>query len=110
MRPKQLLAIVCKYYGLGNVKQLAETARPDLWRYAVLEEARQVSCWMLQRHCDLSEEQLLIVLKRLKWSNVFIRAEAFKATRKLDEGCFPLRLAVQNIEQIMLSTFASLKL
>ena len=110
MTPRKLLALVCRYYGLGNLKQLAETARLDLWRYAVLDEARQVACWLLQRHCDLSEEDLQTVLKRLKWSNVFISAEAFKATRKLDEGCYSLRLAVQNIEQVMLSTFASPKL
>ena len=61
-----------------------------------------MACWLLQRHCPLAVEDLQIALKGLKWSNIFIRAEAFKATRKLDEGCYSLRLAVQNVERMVL--------
>ena len=109
MRPKQLLAIVCKYYGLGNVKQLAETARPDLWRYAVLEEARQVSCWMLQRHCDLSLEELQVALKQLQWNSLAIRVAVAQANRKLAQGDFAFRFAVENIEQMVLATLIGKK-
>ena len=108
--PNKLLALVCKYYGLKRIKQLAESARPDLWRYpTVLEEAQQIACWILQRHCDLSVEELQAALKQLKWNGVFIRVAAKQAKRKLAEGDFTFRLAVENIEQMILATFIGKK-
>ncbi len=110
MKPKQLLAIVCKYYGLKSVKQLAATARPDLWRHpAILEEGQRIACWLLKRHCDLSLEELQVALKQLKWNGVFIRLAADQAKRKLAEGDFALRLAVENIEQMVLAAFIGKK-
>ena len=100
--PKNLLAIVCQYYGVGDIKQLAGSARPDLWRYPVLEEARRVACWMLQRHCDLSVEELQAALKQLQWSGVSIRVGAEQAKRKLSEGDFAFRLGVQGVEQLLI--------
>ena len=106
MTPRQLLAIVAKYYGLKKIKQLAGPARPDLWRYpAVLEETRQIACWILQRHCDLSVEELQAALRQLEWKSVFIRVAAKQAKRKLAEGDFTFQLAVENIEQLMLGEF-----
>jgi len=100
--PKNLLAIVCDYYGIGDVKHLAGSARPDLWRYPVREEARRVACWMLQRHCDLSVEELQAALKQLQWSDVSIRVSAEQAKRKLASGDFAFRLGVQGIEQLLM--------
>ena len=103
--PHKLLTIVCKYYGMKNVKSLATPARPpDFWRYpAILEEAQEISCWILQRHSGLALEELQVSLKRLKWDGVFIRAAAERAKRKLAEGDFVFRLAVENIEQMLLA-------
>ena len=104
--PHKLLTIVCTYYGLKSVKQLAATARPDLWRHpAVLEEARQIACWLLQRHCDRSLVELQVALTRLKWNGVFIRSAVEQAKRKLAERDFAFRLAVENIAQMVLATF-----
>lgn len=101
--PKKLLALVCGYYGL---KSLATPARPDLWRYpAVLEEAQRIACWLLRRHCDLSLDDLQVAVKQLKWNGVFIRSAVEQAKRKLAEGDFAFRLAVENIEQMVLATF-----
>ena len=108
--PNKLLALVCRYYGLKSIKQLAGPARPDLWRYpAVLEEARQVACWILRRQCDLSLEELQVALKQLKWNGAFLRLAAEQAQRKLAEGDFALRLAVENIEQMVLATLIGKK-
>ena len=105
MKPKQLLAIVCKYYGLKGVKKLAATARPDLWRHpAILEEAQRIACWLLKRHCNLSLDDLQVAVEQLKWNGVFIRSAAEQAKRKLAEGDFAFRLAVENIEQMILAT------
>ncbi len=104
--PHKLLTIVCTYYGLKSVKQLAATARPDLWRYpAILEEAQRIVCWLLKRHCDLALEELQVALKQLKWNGAFIRLAAEQAKRKLAQGDFVFRLAVENIEQMVLATF-----
>ena len=100
--PKKLLGLVCEYYGLPNAKHIAGSVRPDLWRYTVLTEARRVACWILQRHCPLAVEDLQVALQGLNWSGVFIRAEAFKATRKLNEGDFAFRLGVQGVEQLLM--------
>ena len=103
MTPKELLVLVCRYYGLGNVKQLAETARPDLWRYPVLQEARELAGFLLRRHCDLSEEELQAALKKqLQWSGVSMRLAAEQAIRKLASGDFVFKLAVQGIEQLLI--------
>ena len=108
--PHKLLTIVCTYYGLKGVKQLAATARPDLWRHpAILEEGQRIACWLLKRHCDLSLEELQVALKQLKWNGVFIRLAADQAKRKLAEGDFALRLAVENIEQMVLAAFIGKK-
>ena len=102
MAPKAMLALVCRYYGIGDIRQLAGPARLGLWRYPVLEEARRVACWMLQRHCDLSVEELQAALKQLQWSGVSIRVGAEQAKRKLSEGDFAFRLGVQGVEQLLL--------
>ena len=108
--PNKLLTIVCTYYGLKSVKKLATPARPDLWRHpAVFEEARQVACWILRRQCDLSLEELQVALKQLKWNGAFLRLAAEQAQRKLAEGDFALRLAVENIEQLLLATLIGKK-
>lgn len=108
--PNKLLALVCRYYGLKSIKQLAGPARPDFWRYpTVLEEAQQIACWILQRHCDLSVEELQAALKQLEWKSVFIRVAAKQAKRKLAEGDFTFRLAVENIEQMILAKFIGKK-
>ena len=110
MKPKQLLAIVCKYYGLKSVKKLATPARPDLWRHpAILEEAQRIACWLLKRHCDLSLEELQVALKQLQWNGVAIRVAVAQAQRKLAEGNFAFCLAVENIEQMVLATFIGKK-
>jgi len=108
MKPKQLLAIVCKYYGLKSVKELAGSAR-SAWRYDILEEARQVACWMMQRHCDLSLEELQVALKQLQWNGVAIRVAVAQAQRKLSQGNFAFRLAFENIEQMVLATLIGKK-
>ena len=106
--PHKLLTIVCTYYGLKSVTKLATPARTDLWRHpAVLEEARQVACWILRRQCDLSLEELQVALKQLKWNGAFLRLAAEQANRKLTQGDFAFRLAVENIEQMVLATFIS---
>ena len=100
MRPQIVLDILRRYYG---IRQLTGSAKPDLWRYAVLEEARQVACLMLQRHCDLSEEELQAALKKqLLWSGVSIRLAAEQAKRKLASRDFAFSLAVQGIEQLLI--------
>lgn len=108
MKPKQLLAIVCKYYGLKSVKELAGSAR-SAWRYDTLEEARQVACWMMQRHCDLPLEELQVALKQLQWNGVAIRVAVAQTQRKLAQGDFAFRFAVENIEQMVLATLIGKK-
>ena len=108
MTPKKLLAIVCRYYGLRSIKQLAGSAWP-VWRYDVYEEARQMACLMLQRHCDLSLEELQVALKQLQWNGVAIRVAVAQAQRKLTQGDCAFRLAVENIEQMVLATFIGKK-
>ena len=63
MNPEKLLSIVARYYGLRSIKQLAGSSWP-VWRYDVYEEARQMACLMLQRHCDLSLDELQVALKK----------------------------------------------
>ena len=101
--PHKLITIVCTYYGLKSVKEPAESAR-SAWRYGVIEEARQVGCWMLQRHCDLSLEELQVALKQLQWNSLAIRVAVAQANRKLAQGDFAFRLAIENIEQMILAT------
>ena len=101
--PHKLLTIVCTYYGLKNIKQLAGSAR-SAWRYDILEEARQVACWMMQRHCDLSLEKLQVAVKQLQWNSLAIRVAVAQAQRKLAQGDFAFRLAAENIEQMILAT------
>ena len=102
MTPKKLLAIVCRYYGLRSIKQLAGSAWP-VWRYDVYEEARQMACLMLQRHCDLSLEELQVALKKqLQWSGLAIRMAAAQARRKIGSGDFAFRLGVQGVEQLLM--------
>ena len=108
MTPKKLLAIVCRYYGFRSMKQLAGSAWPA-WRYDILEEARQVACWMMQRHCDLSLEELQVALKQLQWNGVVIRVAVAQANRKLAQGDFAFRLAIENIEQMILAAFVGTK-
>ncbi len=103
--PQELLSIVARYFGFPSVTKLATPARPDLWRYpAILEEARQIACWALRQHCDLSLEELQVAVKRLRWNGVFIRSAAEQANRKLAEFDVAFLVAVQNIEQMILAT------
>lgn len=106
--PNKLLTLVCRYYGLKSVKELAGSAR-SAWRYDILEEARQVTCWMMQRHCDLSLEELQVALKQLQWNGVAIRVAVAQAQRKLAQGNFAFRLAFENIEQMVLATLIGKK-
>lgn len=103
MTPKKILAIVCCYYGLRSIKQLAGSAWP-VWRYDVYEEAREMVCWMLQRHCDLSVEDLQVTVKelQLQWSGLAIRMAAAQARRKIGSGDFAFRLGVQGVEQLLM--------
>ena len=103
MTPKSILDIVRRYYGFRTMKQLTESAKPDLWRYPVLQEARELAGFLLRRHCDLSEEELQATLKKqLQWSGVSISLAAEQAKRKLASGDFAFKLAVQGIEQLLM--------
>ena len=101
MKPRQLLAIVCKYYGLKDIKGLATSVPPDLWRYPVIEEARKIACLMLQKHCALSEDEAAAALKQLQWSSVYIRMSAAEARRKLSEDV-AFRMSVENLERMLI--------
>ena len=103
--PHEVLAIVCKYYGLRDVKQLTAPTRLSSWRYSIHEEARQIACFLLHRHCDLSEEELQAGLKPLQWNSIRIRMTAEQAKRKLTSGDFEFCLGVVNIEKLILATF-----
>ena len=106
--------MVSKYYfGTSDVKKLASSARLGLssyWRRSIQEEARQVACWMLQRHCDLSLEELqqCDVLKELQWRATDIEVGVARARQKIDEGDFSFRLGVESVEQMLLATFAGM--
>ena len=104
MTPKQLLAIVAKYYGLKSIKQLGGSERLSSWRYQVHEETRQIACLVLQRHCESEPEDLQVALKKLglDWRCGHISMCADKARRKLTEGDFCFRLAFTNVEQMIL--------
>ena len=103
MTPKSILDIVRRYYGLRTIKQFPGSAKPDLWRYPVLQEARELAGFLLQRHCDLSEEELQAALKKqLQWYSVSIRLAAEQAKRKLASGDFAFKLAVQGVEQLLM--------
>ena len=103
MTPKQLLAIVAKYYGM-SIKQLGDSERLSSWRYQVHEETRQLACLVLQRHCESEPEDLQVALKKLglDWRCVHISMFADKARRKLTEGDFCFRLAFTNVAQMVL--------
>ena len=109
MKESMLLATVCKYYGICDVMKLASSARLSVssrWRRSVLEEARQVACWMLRRHCDRSLEELqnCVALKKLQWSAADIEVAVAHARRKLAEGDYSIRLGIENVEQLLLAT------
>lgn len=61
-----------------------------------------MACWMLQRHCDLSVEELQVALKQLQWSCLAIRMAAAQAKRKLESRDFAFRLGVQGVEQLLM--------
>ena len=65
---KSIVRTVCIYYGLDIIRELAAPVRPDRWRYDVVQEARAIACWLLQRHCGLSPEELQATLEQLQWS------------------------------------------
>ena len=105
MTPKKLLAIVCRYYGLRSIKQLAASERLSSWRYFTHEEAQQIACLVLQRHCEGEPEDLQVTLKKLglDWSSVFIWLNAKKARRQLAED-YVFRLSWENIEEMIFAT------
>ena len=106
--PRKLLSTVCKYYGIRNVKQLNAPVRlGSCWRHFILEEARQVACWLLKRHCDLSLEELqqCAVCKELQWKAMHIEVAVAHACRRLADGDFAFRLGVEHVEQMLLARF-----
>ncbi|MBQ3289805.1 MAG: hypothetical protein IJH50_10380 [Kiritimatiellae bacterium] len=106
--PRKLLSTVCKYYGIRNVKQLNAPVRlGSCWRHFILEEARQVACWLLKRHCDLSLEELqqCAVCKELQWHAMHIEVAVAQACRRLADGDFAFRLGVEHVEQMLLARF-----
>ena len=108
--PKKLISLVGQCYGL-TIKQLAAAAPLSSWRYQVHEEARQIACIILQRHCESEPEALQATLKELglDWHGGRIRVYADKARRKLAEDDFCFRLSLQNIEQTVLATLIGKK-
>ena len=102
--PKNLLAIVCEYYGIGDIKQLAASAQLSSWRYFIHEEVQQIACLVLQRHCEGEPEDLQVALKELglDWGSVFILLNAKRARRQLAED-YVFRLSWENIEEIIVS-------
>ena len=115
LKESTVLAIVALYYyGIADPMKLASSSKLSLslcWRRAMHEEAHQVACWMLQRHCDRSLEELqeCPVVKELQWSAIGIRLGVERARRKLAEGDFSLRLGIENVEQMLLATFGARK-
>lgn len=112
LKESTLLAIVAQYYyGIADIRKLASSSKLSLslgWRRAMHEEAHQVACWMLQRHCDRSLEELqncAALKKKLQWSEIGIRLGVERARRKLAEGDFSLRLGIENVEKMLLATF-----
>ena len=111
MKESTVLAIVALYYyGIADAMKLASSEKLSLslgWRRAMYEEAHQVACWMLQRHCDRSLEELqnCAVVKKLQWSTVGIRLGVERARRKLAEGDFSLQLGIKHVEQRLRATF-----
>ena len=102
---KKLLAIVCQYYGIRYIKQLAASAQLSSWRYFIHEEVQQIACLVLQRHCAGEPEDLQVALKELglDWSSVFLWLNAKKARRQLAED-YVFRRSWENIEEIIVST------
>ena len=115
LKESTLLAIVAQYYyGRRDIMALASSTKLSLslgWRRAMHEEAHQVACWMLQRHCDRSLEELqnCPTVKKLQWTTVGIRLGVERARRKLAEGDFSLQLGIKNVEQMLLATFGDRK-
>ena len=109
MKPKQLLAMVCKWYGL-KVKEikgqgLATSVPLSSWRHPIVEESRKIACFLIQKHCcTLSEDEVAATLKRqLQWSSVFIRMSAADVRRKLAEDP-ALCISVENLERMIMAT------
>lgn len=111
LKESTLLAIVAQYYyGRRDIMALASSTKLSLslgWRRAMHEEAHQVACWLLQRHCDrtLDELQNCAALKKLEWSEIGIRLCVERARRKLAEGDFSIQLGIKNVERMLLTTF-----
>ena len=101
MKPKQLISIVCKYYGIKDIKALAPTVRPgSTWKYPIMKEARRVACMMLQRHCALTLAELA---DELQWSHASIMLWAREATRMYAEDPV-FKLSVEGVEKMVLIT------
>ena len=118
LKESTVLAIVALYYyGRADpikLKLLDSSSKLRLslcWRRAMHEEAHQVACFMLQRHCDRSLEELqeCPVVKKLQWSAIGLRLGVERARRRLAEGDFSLQLGIKNVEkmilQMLLATF-----
>ena len=99
---KELLALVCQYYGIREIKQLAASAQLSSWRYFIYAEARQIACLVLQRHCESEPEDLQVALKELglDWSSISIRMNAKMARRKLAEDHM-FRISMETIEHVI---------
>ena len=101
MTPKALLSIVCKYYGIKDIKGLAESARPSVWRYPIVEEARQMAGLVLQKHCALSVEDVAAALKPIQLNKAYIQIWATQARRRFDEDAL-FRVSVENVERMII--------
>lgn len=106
MKLEQLLALVCKFYGL-KVKDikgqgLATSVPLSSWRHPIAEEARKIACFLIQKHCALSEDEVAAALKRqLQWTGVYIRMSAADARRKLSEDV-AFRMSAENVERMLI--------
>lgn len=104
MPPRKILVTVCKWYGIRDLKQLATAEQLSSWRYQVHEEARQIACLILQRHCESEPEALQTTLKELglDWPSGRIRVYAEKARQKLADGDYCFQLSLLHIEQTLI--------
>ena len=107
LTPRRLLAMVCKYYGIGDAMELASSAKLGLssaWRHSIYEEARSAACWILQRHCDLSLEELVQcdAVNGLEWSTIDLEVGVARVSRKLAEGDFALILGIESLERLLI--------
>ena len=103
MKAQQLLDIICKYYGINDIRELgAARLSTSSWRYPIIEEARQIACFMVQKHCPDSLEEVQKALKELQLSGMYIRTTADRARRLVTENV-GFRVSTQAVEQMIVS-------